>query len=57
LSSELPIQIIDVDVNKLTCDKYGVRNVPCIIITMNGNTAGRIVGSNITEAAIRKMFN
>jgi thioredoxin 1 len=57
LSSELPIQIIDVDSNKLTCDKYGVRNVPCIIITIDGNTAGRIVGSNITEAAIRKMFN
>lgn len=57
LSAELPIQIIDVDANKSTCDKYGVKNVPCVIITMNDSGIGRIVGNNITEDAIRKMFN
>ena len=57
LSAELPIQIIDVDTNKATCDKYGVKSVPCVIITMNDYVSGRIVGSNITEYSIRNMYN
>ena len=57
LATELPIQIINVDTNKATCDKYGVKSVPCVIITMNDYGIGRIVGSNITEDAIRNMYN
>ena len=57
LSAELPIQIIDVDTSKATCDKYGVKSVPCVIITMNDYVSGRIVGSNITEDSIRNMYN
>lgn len=57
LAAELPIQIINVDTSKATCDKYGVKSVPCVIITMNDYGIGRIVGNNITENAIRKMFN
>ena len=57
LSAELPIQIIDVDTNKATCDKYGVKSVPCVIITMNDYGIGRIVGSNITEDSIRNKYN
>ena len=57
LSAELPIQIIDVDTNKATCDKYGVKIVHFVIITMNDYGIGLIVGSNITEYSIRNMYN
>ena len=57
VSSSIKLQIFK-DKREQTClKKYGVKSVPCVIITMNDYVIGRIVGSNITEDAIRKMFN
>jgi thioredoxin 1 len=58
LSQTLPVQFIDVDTNKSTCEQYGIRNVPCVvIIDNNGTVTGRLVGSNITPQSVTEMFN
>jgi thioredoxin 1 len=57
LSQTLPIQFIDVDTNKTTCEQYGVRNVPCVIIIDGSTVMGRIVGNNITTESVTQMYN
>ena len=58
LSQTLPVQFIDVDTNKSTCEQYGIRNVPCVvIIDNNGTVTGRLVGGNITPQSVTEMFN
>ncbi len=58
LSQTLPVQFIDVDTNKSTCEQYGIRNVPCVvIIDNNGTVTGRLVGGNITLQSVTEMFN
>ena len=58
LSQTLPVQFIDVDTNKTTCEQYGIRNVPCVvIIDNNGTVTGRLVGGNITPQSVTEMFN
>lgn len=57
LAQTLPMQFIDVDTNKSTCEQYAVRNVPCVVITNNGTVTGRLVGNNITPESVTQMFN
>ena len=39
------IQKVDVDVDKQLSQKYGVRNIPTVILTVNGEETERKVGS------------
>jgi thioredoxin 1 len=39
------IQKVDVDVDKQLSQKYGVRNIPTVILTVNGEETARKVGS------------
>ena len=57
LSQSLPIQFINVDTNKTTCEQYGVRNIPCVIIIDGSTVIGRIVGNNITPQSVTQMYN
>jgi thioredoxin 1 len=54
----MPIRFIDVDRDKTAVDKYGVRNVPTVIvIDQQGTVTGRLVGGSITPASVRSMYN
>jgi thiol-disulfide isomerase/thioredoxin len=58
LLSIMPIRFIDVDRDKTAVDKYGVRNVPTVIvIDQTGTVTGRLVGGSITPASVRSMYN
>jgi thioredoxin 1 len=58
LSGIIPIRFIDVDRDKTAVDKYGVKNVPTVImIDQQGNVTGRLVGGSITPDSVRSMYN
>ena len=58
LAGQIPIKFIDVDLYRSAVDKYGVRNVPTVImIDQSGNAIGRLVGGSITPAAVTNMYN
>jgi len=58
LTSQIPIRFIDVDRDKSSVDKYGVRNVPTlIVIDQQGNVTGRLVGNSITPTSVKNMYN
>lgn len=58
LSSELPITILDVDINKATAAEYGIRNIPAVImIDENGAVLSRLIGNNITVDALKELYN
>jgi thiol-disulfide isomerase/thioredoxin len=58
LTSQIPIRFIDVDRDKSSVDKYGVRNVPTVIvIDQQGNVTGRLVGNSITPTSVKNMYN
>lgn len=56
LSSELPIQFIDVDASPNTAAQYNVRSVPTTIVVQNGVEIGRAVGAK-TANEIRALYN
>lgn len=56
LSSELPIQFIDVDSSPQTATQYNVRSVPTTIVVQNGMEIGRAVGAK-TANEIRTLYN
>jgi thioredoxin 1 len=57
LSGIIPIRFIDVDRDKTAVDKYGVKNVPTVImIDQQGNVTGRLVGGSITADEIRRLY-
>lgn len=51
LSSQFPIEKIDVDSNKDTVMQYGVKNIPTIIL-IDGGEKGRLVGSQSKQTII-----
>jgi len=58
LLGQMPIRFIDVDRDKSAVDKYGVKNVPTVImIDQQGNVMGRLVGGSITPNSVRSMYN
>ncbi len=56
LSSELPIQFIDVDTSPQTAAQYNVRSVPTTVVVKDGMEMGRAVGAK-TKEEIRSLFN
>lgn len=57
MQSQLPITILDVDINADAVGKYSIRNVPTIIVTKGGNEIGRLIGNNITQERIVELYN
>jgi len=56
LSSEMPIQFIDVDTSPQTAAQYNVRSVPTTVVVKDGMEMGRVVGAK-TKEEIRSLFN
>ena len=57
LSSELPITKINVDEDNTTSAKYGIRNIPTLIlIDETGKEINRLVG-NVSEQQIKQFYN
>ena len=57
LSSELPITKINVDEDTNTSVKYGIRNVPTLVlIDQSGKELNRLVG-NVSEQQIKQFYN
>lgn len=56
LSSEMPIQFIDVDTSPQTAAQYNVRSVPTTVVVKDGMEMGRAVGAK-TKEEIRSLFN
>ena len=53
----LPIQYIDVDQNREITERYGIRNVPTVILLQNGEITDRKTGNMITVSAVKQMLN
>lgn len=47
---------IDVDQDQNSAIKYGVRNIPTLILLENGETKGRLVGNQTADAVVN-FFN
>ena len=57
LSSELPITKINVDEDTNTSVKYGIRNVPTLVlIDQSGKELNRLVG-NVSEQQVKQFYN
>ena len=56
ISEGYPIQKIDVDVNNQLPQKYGVRNIPTVILTIDGEEVARKVG-NAPKKMYLDMYN
>ncbi len=57
LSSELPITKINVDEDNKNSMKYGIRNVPTLILTdQSGKEINRLVG-NVSEQQVKQFYN
>ena len=57
LSSEFPITKINVDEDTNTSVKYGIRNVPTLIlIDQSGKELNRLVG-NVSEQQVKQFYN
>jgi|TARA_R110000796_G_scaffold15244_2_gene48823 thioredoxin 1 len=53
----MPVQKIDVDSNQEMSTKYGVRNIPCLVLVDNmGNELKRLVG-NKPSNEIQNWYN
>ena len=50
------VKKIDVDSNPELSQKFGIRNIPTVILTINGIDSGRKVGSNPKQTYI-DMYN
>lgn len=46
---------LDVDENTEVCEKYGIRNIPTILLFKNGELADKIVGAAQKNALIEKI--
>jgi len=57
LSSELPITKINVDEDNKNSVKYGIRNVPTLVlIDQSGKEINRLVG-NVSEQQVKQFYN
>ena len=56
LSSELPITKINVDEDTNTSVKYGIRNIPTLVlIDQSGKELNRLVG-NVSEQQVKQFY-
>ena len=57
LSSELPITKVNVDEDTNTSVKYGIRNVPTLVLVdQSGKELNRLV-SNVSEQQVKQFYN
>ena len=56
VSQQASVQKVDVDSNPDLAQKYGIRNVPTVILTVNGKEVARKVGLNPKQAYL-DMYN
>ena len=57
LSSELPITKINVDEDTNTSVKYGIRNVPTLVLVdQAGKELNRLIG-NVSEQQVKQFYN
>ena len=56
LSDQISYIKIDVDQNQESSIKYGVRNIPTLVLLENGETKGRLVGNQTADAVVN-FFN
>ena len=57
LSSELPITKINVDEDNKNSVKYGIRNVPTmVLLDQSGKEINRLVG-NVSEQQVKQFYN
>jgi len=57
LSSELPITKVNVDEDTNTSVKYGIRNVPTLVLVdQSGKELNRLVG-NVSEQQVKQFYN
>jgi thioredoxin 1 len=57
LSSELPITKINVDEDSKNSVKYGIRNVPTmVLVDQSGKEINRLVG-NVSEQQVKQFYN
>ena len=57
LASELPITKVNVDEDNTTSAKYGIRNIPTLILIDGaGKEINRLVG-NVSEQQIKQFYN
>ena len=57
LAANLPIRYVDVDLSPQMASHYGIRNIPTIILVMNGEAAKRVVGDSITVEVVKQLLN
>jgi len=57
LAANLPIRYVDVDLSPQMASHYGIRNIPTIILVMNGEAAKRVVGESITVESVKQLLN
>jgi len=57
LAANLPIRYVDVDMSPQMASHYGIRNIPTIVLIMNGEAAKRIVGESITVETVKQLLN
>ena len=57
LAANLPIRYVDVDLSPQMASHYGIRNIPTIILVMNGEAAKRVVGESITVEVVKQLLN
>ena len=57
LAANLPIRYVDVDLSPQMASHYGIRNIPTIILVMNGDTVKRVVGESITVEVVKQLLN
>ena len=56
LSGQINYEKIDVDANQDLSIKYGVRNIPTLILVENGEAVGRLTGVQ-TKNQILELYN
>ena len=56
VSQQASVQKVDVDSNPDLAQKYGIRNVPTVVLTVNGREVARKVGLNPKQAYL-DMYN
>lgn len=56
VSRELPVEFIDIDANPQLVAEYGIKSVPTVIVTNNGQTAAKQAGV-LTEVQVKNLWN
>jgi thioredoxin 1 len=57
LAANLPIRYVDVDMSPQMASNYGIRNIPTIILVVDGEVSKKIVGDSINPTAVKQLLN